>query len=88
MQAVCYSLSSYGQQEGHEMKSVGPPEPHNVSFAIRLWQERGDKRFWRGRIIEVEAQDSSVFEDERGLLTFIRTQLLRVSGTKLRPGKE
>ena len=70
------------------MKSEGPPEPHNVSFAIRLWQEQGDQRFWRGRIIEVEAQDSSVFEDERGLLTFIRTRLLRVSGVKLRTGKK
>jgi hypothetical protein len=88
MQAFRYSLSRHGQQEGREMKSAGPSEPHNVSFAIRLWQERGHKRFWRGRIIEVEAQDSIVFEDERGLLTFIRTRLLRVSGTKLRTGKE
>ena len=70
------------------MKSEGPPEPHNVSFAIRLWQEQGDQRFWRGRIIEVEAQDSSVFEDERGLLAFIRTRLRRVSGTKLRVEKK
>ena len=70
------------------MKSERPPKAHNVSFAIRLWEEQGQKRFWRGRIIDVEAQDSSVFEDERGLLTFIRTRLLRVSGTKLRGGKE
>jgi hypothetical protein len=77
-----------GSKDGCEMKSGTPPEPHNVSFAIRLWQEQGDQRFWRGRIIEVEAQDSSVFEDERGLLTFIRTRLLRVSGVKLRTGKK
>jgi hypothetical protein len=70
------------------MKSEGPAEPHNVSFAIRLWEEQGQKRFWRGRIIDVEAQDSSVFEDERGLLNFIRTRLLRVSKTKLRAQKE
>ena len=70
------------------MESEGPPEPRNVSFAIRLWQEQDHERFWRGRIIEVAAQDSTVFEDERGLLTFIRTQLLRMSGTKLRTGKK
>jgi hypothetical protein len=70
------------------MESETRPKARDVSFVIRIWQERGHNPFWRGRIIEVEGQDSSAFEDERGLLTFIRTRLLRLSGTKLRQGKE
>jgi hypothetical protein len=66
------------------MDSDDRPEERNVSFVMRLWQEQDRKRLWRGRIIEVEGQHSCVFQHERGLLTFVQTHLLRLSGTKLR----
>jgi hypothetical protein len=60
------------------------PEERDVSFVMRLWQEQSGKRFWRGRIIEVESQRSRAFQHERSLFAFIQTHLLRLSGTKLR----
>jgi len=58
-------------------------EVSNVSFVIRLWQERSNGQFWRGRIIEVDRNQSTAFEDEHGLIGFLRTRLHSLSGIGL-----
>ena len=70
------------------MENGGRRAARDASFVIRLWQERGKGRFWRGRIIDVDANHSSAFEDERGLLTFLRTRLLSLSGIALSRRRE
>jgi hypothetical protein len=65
------------------MNSGEKREGGNVSFVIRLWQERSNGQFWRGRIIEVDGNNSTAFEDEHGLLNFLRTRLHSLSGIAL-----
>jgi hypothetical protein len=55
----------------------------HVSFFVQLWQDQGTRRFWRGRIVEVDGGQSGAFQDAEGLLAFLRKRLRKISGVVL-----
>lgn len=54
------------------------------SFIIRFWLEERERRaWWRGRVMDVDSDQSKVCDDCQSILDFIRARLAEISRSNL-----